>query len=111
MRRDAVGANAQPPLAGRMRVVRQNLAILDEDGAAVHFESYPGVRRMRGPLRVRAGSLLPSTLERAGFVRIAKGFVGRTPRTRVGITAPGRRAFQNHLACLRDILDGDSADP
>ena len=49
-----------------------------------------------------------TTLERAGFVRIVKDFVGRKPRTRVGITAPGRRAFQSHVTCLREILDGDA---
>ena len=48
-----------------------------------------------------------ATLEKAGFVRIVKDFVGRKPRTRVGITASGRRAFRNHVAYLRDLLDGD----
>ena len=48
-----------------------------------------------------------TTLEKAGFVRIVKDFVGRKPRTRIGITASGRRAFQSHVAYLREILDGD----
>ena len=48
-----------------------------------------------------------TTLEKAGFVRIVKDFVGRRPRTRVGVTAPGRRAFQSHVTYLREILDGD----
>ena len=38
---------------------------------------------------------------------MVKDFVGKGPRTRVGITAPGRRAFQNHVTYLREILDGD----
>ena len=49
-----------------------------------------------------------ATLEKAGFVRIVKDFVGRKPRTRAGITAPGRRAFQSHVAYLWEILDGDT---
>ena len=49
-----------------------------------------------------------ATLDKASFVRIVKDFVGRKPRTRVGITPPGRRAFQNHVAYLREILDGGS---
>ena len=49
-----------------------------------------------------------TTLEKAGFVRIVKDFVGRKPRTRAGTTAPGRRAFQSHVAYLREILDGDA---
>ena len=48
-----------------------------------------------------------ATLEKAGFVRIVKDFVGRKPRTRAGITAPGRRAFQSHVAYLRELLDGE----
>lgn len=48
-----------------------------------------------------------TTLETAGFVRTAKDFVGKRPRTRVGITALGRRAFQSHVTYLREILDGD----
>ena len=49
-----------------------------------------------------------TTLEKAGFVRIVKDFVGRRPRTRAGITASGRRAFGNHVAYLREILDGNA---
>ena len=48
----------------------------------------------------------PTTLEKAGFVRIVKDFVGRRPRTRIGTTAQGKRAFQDHVAYLHDILDG-----
>ena len=51
-----------------------------------------------------------TTLEKADFVRIVKDFVGRKPRTRIGITAPGRRAFRIHVTYLREILDGDIGD-
>ena len=47
-----------------------------------------------------------ATLETAGYVAVRKDFVGRKPRTRVAMTAAGRRAFERHLAFLRDILDG-----
>lgn len=50
-----------------------------------------------------------TTLERAGYVEIVKDFVGRKPRTRARISAAGRRAFRDHVAYLRDILDGDGA--
>ena len=46
------------------------------------------------------------TLEKAGYVKIVKDFVGKKPRTRVGITAPGRRAFRDHVSYLREILEG-----
>lgn len=50
-----------------------------------------------------------TTLEKAGYVEIVKDFVGRKPRTRARISAAGRRAFRDHVAYLRDILDGDGA--
>ena len=50
-----------------------------------------------------------TTLERAGYVEIVKDFVGRKPRTRARISTAGRRAFRDHVAYLRDILDGDGA--
>ena len=50
------------------------------------------------------------TLEKAGYVTIAKDFVGKKPRTRIGATAPGRRAFHSHVAYLREILEGDASN-
>ncbi len=46
-----------------------------------------------------------TTLEKAGYVKIVKDFAGKKPRTRVGITAPGQRAFQNHVSYLRELLE------
>ena len=45
------------------------------------------------------------TLERAGYVAIEKLFVGKKPQTRVSATAAGRRAFAEHVAYLRHILN------
>ena len=46
-----------------------------------------------------------TTLEKAGYVKIVKDFAGKKPRTRVGITASGQRAFQNHVSYLRELLE------
>lgn len=46
------------------------------------------------------------TLEKAGYVGIEKLFVGKKPQTRVRATPAGRRAFAEHVAYLREILDG-----
>ena len=62
------------------------------------------LRRITGATDGNLGSHL-TTLENAGYVKIVKDFVGRKPRTRVGITAQGRRAFQDHVCYLRAILD------
>jgi DNA-binding MarR family transcriptional regulator len=45
------------------------------------------------------------TLEKAGYIAIEKLFVGKRPQTRVKTTRAGRRAFAEHVAYLREILD------
>lgn len=66
-----------------------------------------------------------SALEEAGYVRIRKGHVGRRPRTWLSLTAPGRTAFDRHMAALAHLTEvarasaanesgsagGDSVDP
>jgi DNA-binding MarR family transcriptional regulator len=47
-----------------------------------------------------------ATLEQAGYLKIDKDFLGKKPRTRVALTREGRRALVQHVAYLRDILDG-----
>ena len=46
-----------------------------------------------------------AALERAGYVKIAKDFKGRKPRTTLGITAKGRKALQRYVESLQAILD------
>ncbi len=47
-----------------------------------------------------------STLEQAGYVTMEKDFFGKKPRTRIAITRAGRKAFEQHVAYLREILEG-----
>ncbi|UQN29825.1 winged helix-turn-helix domain-containing protein [Brachybacterium kimchii] len=42
-------------------------------------------------------------LEGAGFVKAAKGFVGKRPRTTLSLTKDGLRRWRDHLANLRAI--------
>ena len=46
-----------------------------------------------------------ATLEKAGYVAIAKDFVGKKPRTQVAITPLGSKAFRGHVDYLRDVLE------
>ena len=46
-----------------------------------------------------------TTLEEAGYVDVEKDFVGKKPRTRVRLSKQGRRAFEDYVAYLRDIID------
>jgi DNA-binding MarR family transcriptional regulator len=50
-----------------------------------------------------------STLEQAGYIHIEKDFVAKKPRTRVALTRNGRKALVQHVAYLRDILEGVAA--
>jgi DNA-binding MarR family transcriptional regulator len=46
------------------------------------------------------------TLEKAGYIIVEKRFENRKPQTRVRMSSAGRRAFGQHVAYLREILDG-----
>jgi DNA-binding MarR family transcriptional regulator len=50
-----------------------------------------------------------SLLELAGYVKVKKGHIGKRPRTWLSLTREGRRAFDRHLAALREIAQGDGA--
>ena len=45
-----------------------------------------------------------SNLERPGYVKVVKSFVGRRPRTTIAITAKGRKAMENYVNILGAIL-------
>lgn len=44
-------------------------------------------------------------LEKAGFIKVAKGFVGKRPRTTLSLTSEGLRRWKSHLEALRSIAD------
>ena len=46
-----------------------------------------------------------TTLEESGYVKIEKTFVGKRPKTFLAATKTGRRAFDAHVAALREILE------
>lgn len=50
-----------------------------------------------------------TTLEDAGYVSVEKDFVAKRPRTRVGLTKPGRRAYEDYLDYLRAIIAASEA--
>lgn len=45
------------------------------------------------------------TLQKAGYVAVDKRLEGKRPQTRIAATAKGRKAFADHVAYLRSILD------
>jgi DNA-binding MarR family transcriptional regulator len=64
--------------------------------------------QLKGMLDVTDGNLAThlGVLEKAEYVEIEKDFVGKKPRTRVTLTAKGRKALRTHVAYLRTVLDG-----
>lgn len=44
-------------------------------------------------------------LETAGHVEVLKDFDGKRPRTRLRMTTAGRRAFEDYIAFLREIVE------
>jgi len=50
-----------------------------------------------------------TTLEEAGYVNVEKDFVAKRPRTRIGLTKQGRRAYEDYLDFLRAIIGAGEA--
>ena len=46
-------------------------------------------------------------LEKEGYVEFRKEFVGRKPQTTYTATVAGRKAFNDHLKALEELLKGD----
>ncbi len=45
-------------------------------------------------------------LEEAGYIKIDKTFIARKPKTFITATGKGRDAFAEHIAALREIVEG-----
>jgi len=45
-------------------------------------------------------------LEDAGYLTISKGYEAKRPRTRVSITADGRRALEEEVRALQELVTG-----
>lgn len=63
--------------------------------------------RLKGIVETTDGNLGAhlEALEKAGYIAIEKRFEGRKPQTRAKATAAGRRAFAEHVAYLREIIE------
>lgn len=44
------------------------------------------------------------TLEQAGYIAVEKDFAQNRPRTRIKLTKTGRRAFEDYVGFLRDLI-------
>ena len=46
-----------------------------------------------------------TSLQRAGYIEIAKTFKGRRPHTTMRLTSKGQQAFRGYIDTLRKIID------
>ncbi len=99
------GANEIIHQSMRLRIMAA-LTVL-APGAALEFT------RLKALVEATDGNLGAhlDTLAEAGYVALDKRFVGRRPQTRVKATAAGRRAFAEHVAYLREIIDRTADAP
>ncbi len=65
---------------------------------------FPRLKTLVGATDGNLGAHL-ETLSDAGYVSQEKRFEGKKPQTRIKATAAGRKAFADHVAYLRSILD------
>ena len=65
---------------------------------------FSSLKALTGATDGNLGSHL-AALEKAGYVRIDKDFVGKRPRTRVAVTTTGGKAFRAHVEYLRGIVE------
>lgn len=47
------------------------------------------------------------TLEEQGYLEVEKDFVRKKPRTRVRLSKTGRKAFEEYVAYLRELVEGN----
>lgn len=93
------GGNAIIHQATRLKIMA-SLCRLPPDGAIEFTRLKEIVATTDGNL----GTHLEA-LDRAGYVAIDKRFEDRKPKTRAKATAAGRRAFAEHVAYLREIIE------
>lgn len=62
--------------------------------------------QLRDMLKVTDGNLSVHArlLFQAGYIRIAKGFVDRKPRTTLSLAPKGRTAFERYVKSLEDLV-------
>ena len=95
-------------MAGPDEIIHQSvrlkiMAALNAAGRNDWFE----FMRLKAILETTDGNLGAhlETLSKAGYIAVDKRFEGKRPQTRIKTTAAGRKAFAEHVAYLRSLLD------
>jgi DNA-binding MarR family transcriptional regulator len=94
------GANEIIHQAMRLKIMAALNTIASKKGAI----EFTRLKALLGATDGNLGAHL-ETLEKAGYIVIEKRFEERKPQTRVRMSPAGRRAFAEHVAYLREIID------
>lgn len=82
---------------GRVRL--SIMAYLSAAGGSDFLALLQATGTTKGNLSAHLGKL-----ERAGYVSIAKGYVGKVPRTSVALTGRGAEAFEGYLDRMQQFI-------
>src|SRR5215471_5005142 len=74
-----------------------------------HGLEFSRLKKLTGATDGNLGAHI-ETLAKAGYVGVAKAFVGKKPQTTVAATAAGRGAFARHVATLQEIIAASGGD-
>ena len=87
----------------RLRIMATLMALDCEDQAEFTY--------LRQLLNLTDGNLGAHLrkLEDAGYIAVEKAFVARKPRTFLSATTKGRGAFEDHVAALKAIVEGEES--
>ena len=99
------GGNDVIHQAMRLRI----MAALNALGSRTSSLEFTRLRSLVGATDGNLGAHI-ETLEKAGYIVVEKRFEDRKPQTRVRMSPAGRRAFAEHVAYLREIIDSSPAD-
>ena len=74
---------------------------------ALHIDGPLDFTTLKTRLNVSDGAmgLHLQKLEKAGYVRCKKAFIGRRPKSTYSITSSGRARLKTYLASMRQLLD------
>ena len=63
------------------------------------------VHMIQGEIVITPDGGKPVTVKGGDAFTVEKDFVGKKPRTRLSLTRDGRKAFERHVAYLKDLLE------
>ena len=89
--------NLSKALESRVRLAAMSVLMVND---SIDFNS------LKDLLRVTDGNLAThmAVLEREGYVRVQKRFVGKKPQTTYAATRGGRAAFEEHVDALERLI-------